>query len=124
MIKVDKLTIIAHDNFKKIIEEANKPGSIINQKNIIEIDSENLEASKEVVVAKTLAEEKMEAEKKKIDEMPESDEKKEAGFSYEIRKTIFEAIPQVNDKVKNVYCHVNYQVSSIDAIVLSEHPWQ
>ena len=22
------------------------------------------------------------------------------------------------------YCHVNYQVSGIDAIVLSEHPWQ
>jgi len=36
--KVDKLTIVAHDNFQRIIEEANKPGSIIKQKNIIEID--------------------------------------------------------------------------------------
>ena len=31
--KVDKLTIIAHDQFQRIIEEANKPGSIIKQKN-------------------------------------------------------------------------------------------
>jgi len=100
--KVDKLTIIAHDNFQRIIEEANKPGSIIKQKNIIEIDPSSYEGSKEVVVAKNAFEEKIEAEKQKIEAMPESNEKVKAGIKLEIRKTIYATIPQVNNKVKNV----------------------
>ena len=46
--KVDKLTIVAHDNFQRIIEEANKPGSIIKQKNIIEIPRITIQPSDEV----------------------------------------------------------------------------
>ena len=39
--KVDKLTIVAHDKFQQIIEEANKPDSIIRRENIIEIMNGN-----------------------------------------------------------------------------------
>lgn len=97
--KVDKLTIIAHDNFQRIVEEANKPDSIIKKKNIIEIDPATFEGSKVVVVAKTSFEEKVEAEQKKIEAMPESQEKTKATRTLEIRKTIYAAIPQVNNKV-------------------------
>lgn len=107
--KVDKLTIIAHDNFQRIIEEANKPDSIIKQKNIIEIDPSTFEGTKEVVVAKNAFEEKVEAEQKKIEAMPESKEKVKAGITLEIRKTIYATIPQVNNKVKNV-AELNSQV--------------
>ena len=100
--KVDKLTIIAHDNFQRIIEEANKPGSIIKQKNIIEIDPATFEGSKEVVVAKNAFEEKVEAEKKQIEAMPESKEKVKAGITLEIKQRIYATIPQVNHQVKNV----------------------
>ncbi|MBV5329282.1 MAG: DEAD/DEAH box helicase family protein [Chlorobium sp.] len=100
--KVDKLTIIAHDNFQRIIDEANKPGSIIKQRNIIEIDPATFEGSKEVVVAKTAFEERVEVEKQKIEAMPESQEKVKAGIKLEIRKTIYATIPQVNTKVKSV----------------------
>ncbi len=99
--KADKLTIIAHDNFQRIVEEANKPDSIIKRKNIIEIDPATFEGSKEVVVAKTAFEEKVEAEQKKIEAMPESQEKTKATRSLEIRKTIYAIIPQVNSKVKS-----------------------
>jgi type III restriction enzyme len=100
--KVDKLTIIAHDNFQRIIEEANKPDSIIKQKNIIEIDPAAFEGVKEVVVAKSAFEEKVEAEKQRIEAMPESKEKATASVTLEIRKTIYATLPQVNNKVKNV----------------------
>jgi len=100
--KVDKLTIIAHDNFQRIIEEANKPGSIINEKNIIVIDPATFEGSKEVVVAKNAFEAKVEAEVKKIEAMPESKEKAKAAATLEIRKTIYATIPQVNNKVSSV----------------------
>lgn len=99
---MDKLTIIAHDNFQRIIAEANKPDSIIKQKNIIEIDPSSYEGKKEVVVAKNAFEEKVEAEKQKIDAMPESQEKVKAGIILGIRQAIYAAIPQVNNKVKSV----------------------
>lgn len=99
--KVDKLTIVAHDNFQRIIEEANKPGSIIKQKNIIEIDPDQYEGRKEVVVGKATLEEKMDAEKARIDAMPESKERAAAGMTLEIRKTILETLPQVNNRVKS-----------------------
>jgi type III restriction enzyme len=98
--KVDKLTIVAHDNFQRIIEEANRPDSIIKQKNIIEIDPTTFEGRKEVLVAKSTIEEKIETEKKRIAEMPESKEKAEAGVKLEIREKIYEALPQVNNRVK------------------------
>ncbi len=37
--KVDTLTIVAHDKFQSIVDEANKPDSIIKIENIIDIDS-------------------------------------------------------------------------------------
>ncbi|GAW68751.1 hypothetical protein GPEL0_01f5228 [Geoanaerobacter pelophilus] len=111
--KVDKLTIIAHDNFQKIIEEANKPGSIIKQKNIIEIDPSTYEGSKEVVVAKNAFEEKVEVEKQKIEAMPECKEKVRAGIILEIRKTIYATIPQVNNKVSSVADLNNQDIKDI-----------
>ncbi len=111
--KVDKLTIIAHDNFQKIIEEANKPGSIIKQRNIIEIDPATFEGTKEVVVAKSAFEEKVAEEQKKIEAMPESQEKAKATVTLEIRKTIYATIPQVNNKVKNVAELSNQEIKDI-----------
>ncbi|MEI8355594.1 MAG: DEAD/DEAH box helicase family protein, partial [Deltaproteobacteria bacterium] len=111
--KVDKLTIIAHDNFQRIIEEANKPGSIIKQKNIIEIDPAVYEGSKEVIVAKTAFEERVEAEKQKIETMPESAEKVKAGVALEIRKTIYQTIPQINNKVKSITELSNQEIKDI-----------
>lgn len=99
--KVDKLTIVAHDNFQRIIEEANKPGSIIKQENIIEIDPDTFEGTKEVVVAKTAFEEKLAEEKKVIEAMPESREKETEGLKLEIRKTLYDTLPEVNSVVKN-----------------------
>ena len=51
---VDRLTIVAHDKFQAIIDEANKEGSIIRKENIIELD-ENFEHQprKEVIVSNT-----------------------------------------------------------------------
>jgi len=115
--KVDKLTIVAHDNFQRIIEEANKPGSIIKQRNIIEIDPADYEGRKEVVVAKTALEEKMEAERQRIEAMPESKEKAAAGLTLEIRKTIHATLPQVNGRVK---CAAELTTDEIKEIVVEK----
>ena len=46
---VDRLTIVSHDKYQAIIDEANKEGSIIRQENIIDIEELDLEDKKEVV---------------------------------------------------------------------------
>jgi type III restriction enzyme len=67
---VDKLTVIAHDNFNRIIEEAQKGSSILNKLSFVEIDEDDSKEKKgEVIQTKTSVEvrvlakiEQMEAE--------------------------------------------------------------
>jgi type III restriction enzyme len=49
--KVDTLTVVAHDRFNSIIEEANRPDSLIKKENIIEIDPSSLPESQEVIIS-------------------------------------------------------------------------
>lgn len=49
---VDRLTIVSHDRYQAIIDEANKEDSIIRQENVIDIDELDLEDKKEVVTFK------------------------------------------------------------------------
>src|SRR3989338_2979349 len=60
--KVDKLTIVAHDKFQEIIDEANKPDSIIKRENIIEIDEQDLSQPKEIITSASLLEETFKVE--------------------------------------------------------------
>lgn len=46
---VDRLTIVSHDRYQAIIDEANKEGSIIRQENVIDIEELDLEDKKEIV---------------------------------------------------------------------------
>ena len=47
--KVDKLTIVAHDRFQEIVDEANKPDSIIRKENIITIEPTRLAGQKKLL---------------------------------------------------------------------------
>jgi len=66
-IKTDKLTIVAHDRFQEIIDEANKPDSIIRRENIIEINTDEISQPKEVVTSVSSIEKKFQEEQERID---------------------------------------------------------
>jgi len=100
--KVDRLTIVAHDKFQEIIDEANKPDSIIKKENIIEIDTQELNQTKEVITSKSIIEEKFEEEKKKIETITEPEEKQKAQIDLEVRKMITFALPDASNNVKNI----------------------
>lgn len=100
--KVDKLTIIAHDNYKRLLVEADKPDSFIKRANIFTIDKDDDAGEKEAVTAKTAIEERLEEERAKIDAMRDSKAKEKAVVSHTIRKMIHEAIPTMNGRVKSV----------------------
>ena len=100
--KVDKLTIVAHDRFQEIIDEANKPDSIIRKENIIEINPADISRPKEVVTAVSQIEKKFIEEQERIDSIAEPEEKQKAQISLEVHKTLVSILPELSDNVKSV----------------------
>jgi type III restriction enzyme len=100
--KVDKLTIVAHDRFQEILDEANKPDSIIRLENIIQIDPEELNQQKEVVTSVSSIEQKMQDEQKRIESIAQPEEKEKAQISLEVKRAVLSTLPELNIEVKNV----------------------
>ncbi len=101
--KVDKLTIVAHDRFQEIVDEANKPDSIIRKENIIEIDLDELTQSKEAVTAVSSLDQKMQDEEKRIEGIALPEEKQKAKISLELQKTILSTLPELNTSVVGIH---------------------
>jgi len=100
--KVDKLTIIAHDRFQEIVDEANKPDSIIRKENIITIDTEALEQPKEVITATPVIEQNIIEEQKRIDAISEPEIKQKAQISLDVKKIILSTLPEMSADVTNI----------------------
>jgi len=100
--KVDKLTIVSHDKFQEIIEEANKPDSIIRKENIIEIDPVELSRSKEVISVKSSLDNKYEVEKQEIAKIQDEKKREEAKLTLEIKQNIIQDLPELAKLVRNV----------------------
>ncbi len=64
--KIDKLTIVAHENFNAVIEAAKDPNSILNKMSFIEIDERDLSAKTIVVTSKPIIEQNIDDEQKKL----------------------------------------------------------
>lgn len=100
--KVDKLTIVAHDKFQEIIDEANKPDSIIKRENIIEIDEQEIAQAKEVVTVTSTTEERYKKIEERIEQIEDVKEKQQARQELEARKKVFYSLPKANRIVQNV----------------------
>ena len=100
--KADKLTIVAHDRFQEIIDEANKPDSIIRKENIITIDAEELSQPKEVITSVPLVEKKIEERQREIEAIKEPEKRQKAQISLDVHKAILSTLPELNNKVTNI----------------------
>lgn len=92
--KVDRLTIVSHDKYQKIIEEANKPDSLINCENIIEINDKNY-SEKELVTSKSIVENNID-ENLIIDNNPSVKD-------LDISKKMYDTIIDMNKDVENIH---------------------
>jgi len=99
--KVDKLTIVAHDRFQEIVDEANRPGSIIRLEHVIEIDEE-LTASKETVTAASPMIQAFEEEQQRIEEITDKAEKQKAQLTLDTKRDIVSTLHTLNTEVKSV----------------------
>ncbi|MBN1907009.1 MAG: DEAD/DEAH box helicase family protein, partial [Deltaproteobacteria bacterium] len=100
--KVDTLTIVAHDRFQEIIEAANRPDSIIRQKNIIQIDPEELEREKEVVTAVSRVEQEFLNREREINLIGDEEKREEAKQQLMVERDIVDILPTLNTAFKSV----------------------
>ncbi|MEL6850450.1 MAG: DEAD/DEAH box helicase family protein [Bacteroidota bacterium] len=94
--KVDKLTVIAHDNFERVIEAAQDPNSVLNKVSFIEISDEDLGEKKEVVTSKSVTEKRFEEEQKEVNKIIDEPRKQRAQNSLDAKKAIVEILPDFN----------------------------
>lgn len=102
--KIDKLTVVAHDNFEAVIAEAQNPESVLNKLSYVEIDKEDLSNKTVVVTSKPVIEETIKNEQKKIDLIPNVQEKQKAQTTLDAKKAIIDVLPGFNSlpEVRNV----------------------
>lgn len=100
--KVDKLTIIAHDKFQKIVEAANDPNSIIRKESIIEIDPSTLPKRQEVVTSNSIYQSFLEARKGEVEFIQDATKKGEQELTIQTETEIIEALEDAQIPVTNI----------------------
>ncbi len=97
--EVDKLTVIAHENFDEVINRAKDSNSLLNKLSYIELDDDDLKPiSGHIVKGKTSIEEKLDEERQKAEQELN---KAKAKAIYDARVAVWDAIPKMNTVVKN-----------------------
>ena len=91
--KVDKLTVLAHDNFESVIATAQDPDSVLNKLSYVELDEEELEAKTEVVQAVSKVQAGVEKEEKRIAAISNEKEKQVATNRLDAKKAIIHVLP-------------------------------
>lgn len=99
---VDRLTIVAHDKFQEIIDEANKPNSIINQRNIINLDDIEIDKEKEVISAVSIWEQEFVKQEEKISAIEDLAKKQKEENKLKIKRDVIDLLPLLNTKVSSV----------------------
>jgi len=91
--KIDKLTVIAHDNFQKVIEAAQDPNSILNKLSYIEISEDEIgqDTTIETSEAKVTAE--LTKEEKTISKIADEKERQAAKNILDAKRVIVHELP-------------------------------
>lgn len=94
--EVDKLTVIAHENFKSVIDAARDPNSVLNRLSYVEYDPEEKQEKSTVVTASTQQDQKYEQQKRQVHS---EEEKKAVDTSISAQKAVWSVLPKMNVKV-------------------------
>jgi len=96
MDKVDKLTVVAHENFNSVIAAAQDPDSILNKVSFIEIPKEELAEKTEVVTAQPVIQNRFEERQKEIQQIADEQKRQSAQNNLDARKAIINVLPDFN----------------------------
>ncbi|MEZ5032157.1 MAG: DEAD/DEAH box helicase family protein [Saprospiraceae bacterium] len=91
--KIDKLTVVAHENFNAVIEAAQDPNSVLNKMSFVEIAEEDLSAKTVVVTSQPVLEQTFVKEQEKINVISNQQEKQTAQNNLDAKKAIINVLP-------------------------------
>ncbi len=111
--KVDTLTIVSHDKFQEIVDEANKKDSIIKKENIIEIDEIEISEKKEVVTTETKFEEELREREEKLNNIIYETERQSEKLRIEVDRKLVEEINNIYNIVTNIREVKNNEIKKI-----------
>jgi type III restriction enzyme len=94
--KVDKLTVVTHDNFDAVLAAAKDPNSILNKVSFIEIPKEELEEKTVIVTAPPVIQRGFEEKQKQIQQIADEQKRQSAQNNLDARKAIIHVLPEVN----------------------------
>lgn len=93
---IDKLTVIAHDNFEAVLSAAKDPNSVLNKMSFIEIPEEDLGTKTEVVTSKPVIEQKLENEQVEVNKIENKVTQQKAQNTLDAKKAIINSLPDFN----------------------------
>jgi type III restriction enzyme len=95
---MDKLYIVSHDKFQAIIEEANKPDSIIKTTQIIDMVDLDLQDHQEVITTGTVLDEELKEREKAIEtsDLGTAEKKKKVFLEVDLIKTLSKELHSQN----------------------------
>lgn len=94
--KIDKLTVVAHENFDAVIAAANDPNSLLNKMSFVEIPEEDLKSKTMVITSSPTIEIKFAEEQKRIDRIVDQQLKQMAQNNVDAKKAIIQVLPDFN----------------------------
>ncbi|MCX6280194.1 MAG: DEAD/DEAH box helicase family protein [Bacteroidetes bacterium] len=102
--KVDKLTIVAHDNFDRVIAAAQDPNSILNKLKFVEIDAAQLSERVEVVTVPNTITENIRKEQDIVNKLQTGPQKQKQQNTIDAKRILVNVIPffNTNSQVKKV----------------------
>jgi len=94
--KIDKLTVVAHENFDAVIAAAQDPNSILNKLTHIELTEEDLAMKSQVVTSRPVMEQKLAEEQKTVDAIADAGQKQTAQTSLDAKNAVINVLPSFN----------------------------
>ena len=91
--KIDKLTLVAHENFNAVIEAAQDPNSVLNKMSFVEIAEEDLSTKTVVVTSPPVMEQTFAKEQEKINVIANPQDKQKAQSNLDAKKAIINVLP-------------------------------
>lgn len=94
--EVDKLSVIAHENFNAVINAAKDPKSVLNRVSFVEYDAEEIKEKSKVVTAVTQQEAGFQQQQQQAHT---EQEKKEVKVNIDAQKAVWAVLPKMNSQV-------------------------
>lgn len=91
--KIDKLTVVAHENFDAVISAAQDPNSVLNKMSFVEIAEEDLSTKTVVVTSQSVMEHSLEKDQEQVNKITNSDLKQKAQNTLDAKKAIINLLP-------------------------------